>query len=569
MSAFALAREAAALAPLAAQFAKMGFPPGRTLPAGPGHLLCMPRRNESDIALAARADGAFVMVAGVLFANGVTGQAAAETLLARFDGSPRSLEGEDFGQYAIVAGTAETVCILNDTTGLFQVFVDPARGLAASSFLALATTLTAPRLNTQAAYEYLFNGTPLGNDTLAAGVSLLPKGAALAMERGGVRIIARETPPPRAPAGAPLEACAAALADVARIVAAAFPDRLVAALSGGYDSRLVVAALRQAGARPQLFVYGEEEEADVRIARQIAAALGLPLRVDARREAPIPDPQTAAAGIAHRFHVSDGHSWGGIFGDDNEEREQDLRGGAGRIHLSGGGGEIFRDFFMMPDRPFAAERLVETFYCAFDPRTVTARFDARAYRDAIAAKLRALIPSPVFTRADIEALYPAFRCRAWFGREVTLNTMGGRALLPLLAAPVVAAAARVPYAAKRFGRFEAALIARLDPEIARFPSSYGHAFTASPPWALRLDHALTYARTPWFRSRMFGLRARLRTPPADWGGWLGRGVLAAALPGPWDAATALVRPERLTSRVQFARAATLEYLARQIGARVG
>ena len=54
-------------------------------------------------------------------------------------------------------------------------------------------------------------------------------------------------------------------------------DRIDTAISGGYDSRLILALLRARGVRPRLHVYGSDADSDVRIARQICAGEGLTL----------------------------------------------------------------------------------------------------------------------------------------------------------------------------------------------------------------------------------------------------------------------------------------------------
>ena len=53
-------------------------------------------------------------------------------------------------------------------------------------------------------------------------------------------------------------------------VAKIFGNRVTSALSGGYDSRLILAMLRRHGVAPHLFVYGNAGDQDVRLATAIA-----------------------------------------------------------------------------------------------------------------------------------------------------------------------------------------------------------------------------------------------------------------------------------------------------------
>lgn len=567
MSAFVIAIDPAekTISDIRAQLGRMHFPTPQIRNEPGLQMLLTPRQREAEIDLVERANGDFAYSAGTLFFDGTTGRIALGKLLDRFDGTPNSLR-DAWGQFALIVKRHGVLCVLNDTTGLFQIFIDREQGLVSSSLLALAAARPRNRFSAQAVFEYIFNGAPLGNETLVEGVELLPFGTALLLNDGKMRIVEREVGWPPVEAATDIEACAAALKSVFTPVAEAYRGRTVSALSGGFDSRLVVAGLRTCGEAPEVFVYGSENDADVMVARKISGSLGLTLVATTRRDQAPNDLDACLAAIETRFHLSDGYTWGGVFEGDNEDREIERRGGHGRIHLSGGGGEIFRDFFMMADRSFSPKNLMRTFYCPIDWRTTGPAFEYAAYIEAMVAKIRALLPGrDNLSRSEIEWLYPALRCRAWFGREISLNNAGGRALLPLLAAPVVATAARVPIRAKRYGRFEAALIAAIDPEIARFPSAYGHSFDQNPPLKMIADHLLTYARPPLLRSSfIYGLRARLKSPPADWGGYLTQRILDRVLPGALEYVPRFVDSERLTDRLQFARAMTVEYFGRHL-----
>lgn len=547
-----------------AQLALMQFPTP-TIRSEPGlQILLTPRRKETSIDLVERPNGDFAYSAGTLFINEKTGIAALAEVLDRFDGGVNSLRGL-WGQFALIVKRHNVICVLNDSTGLFQIFVDRDHGLISSSLLALAAARPRNRLFSQAVFEYIFNGAPLGDETMVEGIELLPFGKAIHLNDGKIRIVERDVgwPPTGTPAG--IEECVAALKSVFVPVVKSYSGRTVSALSGGFDSRLVVASLRACGENPETFVYGPDTDVDVKVAREIAASLGLTLVTDSRRDLVPADADACLAAVKSRFLLSDGYTWGGVFSGDGEDREIERRGGHGRIHLSGAGGEIFRDFFMMPNRSFLPESLVRTFYCPIDWRVTGPAFDYAAYVDAIVRKIRTLLPGQGrLSRQQLEWLYPALRCRSWFGREISLNNAGGRALLPLLASPVVAAAAGVSLKAKRYGRFEAALITAIDPEIARFTSAYGHSFDQSPPFRMIADHSLTYARPPLLRSVTYSLRAYFKTPPADWGGYLARSVLDRALPGKLEYLHRYVNPERLTDRLQFARAMTVEFFARKL-----
>ena len=72
------------------------------------------------------------------------------------------------------------------------------------------------------------------------------------------------------------------------MLSSAFGDRISTALSGGYDSRLMLALLRACGVAPYVYVYGYEDDCDVQVARSIAAGEGFALvHTDKQAGAPI------------------------------------------------------------------------------------------------------------------------------------------------------------------------------------------------------------------------------------------------------------------------------------------
>ena len=63
---------------------------------------------------------------------------------------------------------------------------------------------------------------------------------------------------------------------------------------------------------------------------------------------------------------------------------------------------------------------------------------ARKLRQAVEAE------SDRFTRGEVEALYPFYRCRYWMGRNNSVNNKLGASLTPFIDANVVPAALALP-----------------------------------------------------------------------------------------------------------------------------
>ncbi len=81
--------------------------------------------------------------------------------------------------------------------------------------------------------------------------------------------------------------------------------------------------------------------------------------------------------------------------------------------LNGGGGEVFRNFFYLPDRTFSVRQILWSFYSRFDPATCTKSFEPERYYRALGDKVRKTlgVVGERLSRLDVERVYPEFSCR--------------------------------------------------------------------------------------------------------------------------------------------------------------
>jgi len=82
------------------------------------------------------------------------------------------------------------------------------------------------------------------------------------------------------------------------------------------------------------------------------------------------------------------------------------------------------------------------------------------------------------------------RLRFWQAKNTMLNNQMTYALTPFLAGQFVFPGASIPVKFKRYGSFEAALIERVDPELARQDSVYGHDFASPVTFRQRLPEEI-------------------------------------------------------------------------------
>jgi len=167
---------------------------------------------------------------------------------------------------------------------------------------------------------------------------------------------------------------------------------------------------------------------------------------------------------------------------------------------------------------------------------------------------------------EIEQLYPRERCRAFFGREISLVGRHGAYLMPFLDRLVVEESLRMPMALKRAGRFEAKLLNHIDPKLARHMFAYGHSFAVPPSRAHEREEWLTVVRSPIIRQKSYAVR-RLFGPLSDEnGGLLTPAYLGRVIDLHFPAMRAFFNVERCVSDSGlYRRIATLEYLAQHLG----
>jgi asparagine synthase (glutamine-hydrolysing) len=319
------------------------------------------------------------------------------------------------------------------------------------------------------------------------------------------------------------------------------------------------------GVVPRLHVYGRPEDADVGIAKAIAAGEGIPLNHLDKAESARVAPDAYAALVERNYELFDGTPVDGVFdnGTDLASRREHVHDGA--VLLNGGGGEVFRNFFYLRDRPLTTRQLVFAFFSRFDPAVCTATFDVERYTQSMADKLRDTVGNgdDELLRRDIEFLYAAFRCRYWMGNNNGVNNGLGFNLTPFIDATVVPDANATPLQFKNFGRLEAAMIRAVNPRLAAYPSAYGHAFDAEPSLRRRLGEQVSMLRPLWVRRYGYRVRSRSRGSAAR-PYFLETPYLRTVLDSSFPFMRRYFHVERLLDVEQFRRACTLELLFQRI-----
>lgn len=512
-----------------------------------------------------RADGAVLACAGHLIYRGQSGEAALATMLSDQDRDAVDAE-ELFGHYALLRGDGKGWRLDGDALGGFKIYHDTGQTIYSNMFLSVFEAMPDPCVDVQGFYEYLWQGVVNGPGSFIAGLRSVPPQRRLFFDEQGVREQVLPAPNWLAP---DLSACSMdelvmhcgrQFMRAMGALATQFGDRLNTALSGGFDSRLILAALLAQQVRPKLFSYGRQRDQDRRVAVRTAKALGLELKAIDKSQVPRLSVEAYERHMARNLVVFDGWKPTGIFdnGSDLEDRLQRLQG-VGAI-INGSGGECLRNFFYLPDRSYALDDLVSTFYATYAPAACTSEWDEHSYRAALIAQMRrdlGVTAEGKLPRALIELAYPLFRVRYWSSRDMAVNQRFGWAYYPFLQPQIFAGTATIALRFKTHGRLEARMIRALSPRLAAQASDYGFSFDQPVPWRYRAKMLLTYLRPPALRRYAYRIRYALprRRPYYLKADYLSR-FIDPAMPhvSQW------VRPDKLHDEDAFNRAATVEYL---------
>lgn len=510
------------------------------------------------------------LAVGPLWYRGRFGTDALRSLLDDINVIGRLDEAQLRGNFALFLHTPKQCLLLNDALGFVRIHASADGHFYSTSWLASCAYAGSVELEESAAAEYVLLGASHSTQTLARGVATLPMAHAVDLSRR--QLLPRLDPNAWDEVDVPatfeaaVDRIAEHLRSVCTEVASAFPGRTHAALSGGFDSRLIVAGLLACGSPPQTFVYGDPDSEDVRIARQVAQGTGLGLKVVDKRalggSAARPDLER----LVRNGLFFDGLPNDGIYDSGADQATRLAQNADGSIALNGGGGEIFRNFFHLPDRPLRSADVVRAFYRGFDPRVFRRRDGLATWLQRLATSMETSLRVPSaaasrpLRRGQVELLYPLFRCHHWMSVNNSVSTRHGYYATPLVDLTAVRLAWQLPMAWKNAGRLESALVTRLHRCIAEQPSAYGFRFSDGPDWHARYKEWSTCARPVHARPYINAARRHLRklgvTPDLV-------AYCRSLLPGEWQMDRVLDL-QRLPDDHAFGRALAVEIAWREL-----
>lgn len=374
---------------------------------------------------------------------------------------------------------------LVDNGGFYRLYRDSA-SISASFLQLVRAQQPAPSVSLDRVVEYLMQGQVYGGHTLVAGIRKLRYDEIIVLPRNGrMRVEKKALPTEPLPTGY----ICRHFDDLAEAMRG---RRLSCDITGGYDTRLIVALLDAKGLEYELAVSGREGADDVEIAREIAKVLDRPLFVSAHTW------HDLEMELCEAFEVADGQIDPVFFHRDLQNAKRRKERGV-EIITHGGGGGHYSDHDFVQDFPWYGSSTVQlrrfydlrcapvripTWHWTEDARRVSERIPRRTIARFL--EHRRSTNHESYNRAAYFVRMPES-----FGPHLSAYiNMGINVAAPLLDYDNMRACFAIPPWQRFMTRWHRDVITTANPAVARIRTSVG--YTASNLWRDAVRNAVGF-----------------------------------------------------------------------------
>jgi len=425
------------------------------------------------------------------------------------------------GHYNLIIKKQKKLYLYNDILGAWKIY-QSTNGVISSSLYMLLELQKDLSLNQQGVYEYVLNGCTFGQKTIAEQITSLAAEHYHVITAEEIKSIAIEQRLVQQP-DLQSKGMAELVDDYSKRLEILFKKYQTipttafrSAISGGFDSRLILSCFLKVKQHPELYVYGKPSDKDVVVAIDVADKAGLKLDyIDKSQLKNNLNIENFVEIVERNLFMYDGLSYDGILDNGNDYFDRLNRSKNNKILVNGSVGEIFRHFYYLPNKPISINNFIKSFHSRFDPSTMMIAFNFKAYSDKLADEIKKTlkITHTTLTRAEVEKLYPLLRARYWSAKDMVNNHRFGLSLYPFFEQCLINGTSTIDFKTKCYGQFEAKLINKLSPKLAACNSDYGFPFNTKIPINYKLKTCiLTYQRPAWLRQISYAIQSKRHKP---------------------------------------------------------
>jgi asparagine synthase (glutamine-hydrolysing) len=398
------------------------------------------------------------------------------------------------GSYCILFWDTSEVVILADPANVYGLFASESGSILSSSLQAvLVYKRNSPQIDRFALMEQLITGFITPPTTPYVGVVMVDRLLRSKVQWTGIRFGGPDPKPESSPwDGRTRGECLSLQLDTLRthfraMATLGVEEGVSIGLSGGYDSRLVLALLLDARLTPEAHTWsssGHSQESE--IARQLAECANAPLNGVVVRLWDELTEEQLRANVSDVLNYWDGRSNNtqGTFNDVHTRRARVTALGGARLGLSGHGGELYRNREHLPWWRFSRRGWLR--YFVVNPigiRSLGSRAVQSDFEDYLLNKYQRILGSWrgwSMGRHDARRWY----ARVWLpfaaGPKLCAENQLSFSLIAFAEEAVIREALRCSPFIGLNGAFEAQMIERLNSTLAAVASNYGHAFNDTP-----------------------------------------------------------------------------------------
>lgn len=345
------------------------------------------------------------------------------------------------GQYAFVIATAQKTEILVDTSNFYKVYSDG--NILSTSFLLLAKLQSKLTWNTKTCHLFDTFGYFNPLESFFNEIKCLGSQGVTPIR------VSQYTDYKLA-----LDEHAHELIQIYKGVCQS--EKSLLGLTGGLDSRLVLAVLSAAKIKCSAFTKGLPSDLDLKIAKQIAQELKLDF---------INPTPTLALAEKDSFYYWDGpNHWGHVNAPEDLGMEH-WRAEQSCELLSGLGIGLYRDIWFHKNSGMSLSQLLSQRYHSTDlEQVMKLATDSEDYLQ--------LSPDQTLARDDFDKFHFYYRCASLWGRRSSVQGRHSNKYIPMLGQKMHTLSCSIPQQWKYNAKFQRDLICHLEPRLATIATSY-------------------------------------------------------------------------------------------------